>query len=42
MQAAGMVAEAGLRGWLDEQRQRDKEGRFLLAMSTFVTTARKP
>jgi len=26
----------------DKQRQRDNEGRFLLAMSTFVTTARKP
>jgi hypothetical protein len=39
---AGPVPEAGLHGWLDEQRQRDKEGRFLLAMSTFVTTARKP
>ena len=40
--AAGPVPEADLHGWLDEQRQRDKEGRFLLAMSTFVTTARKP
>jgi hypothetical protein len=29
-------------GWLDEQRQRDEEGRFLLAVSTFVTTARIP
>jgi hypothetical protein len=40
--AAGPVPEADLHGWLDEQRRRDEEGRFLLAMSTFVTTAPKP
>jgi hypothetical protein len=40
--AAGPVPEADLRGWLDEQRRRDEKGRFLLAMSTFVTTAPKP
>jgi ubiquinone/menaquinone biosynthesis C-methylase UbiE len=37
--AAGSVPEADLHDWLDEQRQRDQQGRFLLAMSVFVTTA---
>ena len=40
--AAGSVPEADLHDWLDEQRQRDEQGRFLLAMSAFVTTARWP
>ena len=40
--AAGLAPGADLSGWLDEQRQRDEKGRFLLAMSTFVTTARIP
>jgi hypothetical protein len=40
--AAGSVPEADLHDWLDEQRQRDQQGRFLLSMSTFVTTARRP
>jgi hypothetical protein len=40
--AAGLVPEADLLAWLGEKRQRDKDGRFLLAMSTFVTSAWRP
>ena len=40
--AAGQASEADLRDWLGEQRKRDEQGRFLLAMSVFVTTARQP
>jgi ubiquinone/menaquinone biosynthesis C-methylase UbiE len=40
--AAGQAAEADLHDWLGEQRQRDEQGRFLLATSVFVTTARQP
>lgn len=40
--AAGTVPEAGLHDWLDEQRRREEQGRFLLVMSMFVTTARLP
>jgi SAM-dependent methyltransferase len=39
---AGLVPEADLHGWLDEQRQRGEQGRFLVAMSMFVTTALLP
>jgi SAM-dependent methyltransferase len=40
--AAGSAPEADLAEWLDEQRRRDERGRFLLAMSMFVTTAQRP
>jgi hypothetical protein len=40
--AAGQAPEAGLRDWLGERRERDERGRFLLAMSVFMTTARRP
>jgi SAM-dependent methyltransferase len=40
--AAGSVPETDLHDWLDEQRQRDKQGRFLLVMSVFITTALLP
>lgn len=40
--ATGSVPEADLHDWLDEQRQRDQQGRFLVAMSVFVTTALRP
>jgi SAM-dependent methyltransferase len=40
--AAGLAPEDAMNAWLEEQRRRDQQGRFLLAMSMFVTTARRP
>jgi SAM-dependent methyltransferase len=40
--ASGLAADADLQDWLAEQRQRDEQGRFLLAVSMFVTTAILP